>query len=190
MTNTTSSRPAAVPSGEGAQHVQPSRPGRALLPLRVEGGGNGPDGPRRAPRPAISMREMGLDGGVAVGPSAGENRLLGIYAKSPSLLGQETYNPGLARLERFSLQSVVRHVLPGGRTAKCLRVRRRTSEGQEASISVWRSVEFESAHYKGLQTCGSVWACPVCSAKISERRRIELAAAIAMHKAAGAMSCC
>ena len=109
---------------------------------------------------------------------------LGIYAKSPSLLGAE-YDPALARLERFSLQSVVRAVLPGSRTAKCLRVRRRTAEGDEASISVWRSVEFQSAHYKGLQTCASVWACPVCSAKISERRRIELAAAIAMHKAAG-----
>lgn len=117
-------------------------------------------------------------------PPGGDSAPLGIYAKSPSLLGAE-YDPALARLERFSLQSVVRAVLPGSRTAKCLRLRRRNSEGDEAAISVWRSVEFESAHYKGLQTCASVWACPVCSAKISERRRIELAAAIATHKAAG-----
>ena len=109
---------------------------------------------------------------------------LGIYAKSPSLLPTE-YDPAQARLERFSLQSVVRHVLPQGRTAKCLRVRRKGVGGQEAAISIWRSVEFQSAHYKGLQTCGSVWSCPVCSAKISERRRIELGAAIAMHKAQG-----
>jgi len=52
-------------------------------------------------------------------------------------------------------------------------------------VAVWRHAEFSSAHYKGLQTCGSVWVCPVCSAKISERRRVELAAAIALHKAAG-----
>jgi hypothetical protein len=35
------------------------------------------------------------------------------------------------------------------------------------------------AHYGGLQVCGSVWICPVCAAKISERRRVELAAALA-----------
>jgi hypothetical protein len=26
----------------------------------------------------------------------------------------------------------------------------------------------------GVQTCGSVWACPVCSLKVGERRRVEL----------------
>jgi hypothetical protein len=31
-----------------------------------------------------------------------------------------------------------------------------------------------SAHYNGLVTCGSVWACPVCAVKIQERRRVEL----------------
>jgi hypothetical protein len=31
-----------------------------------------------------------------------------------------------------------------------------------------------NAHYTGLATCGSVWACPVCAVKIQERRRIEL----------------
>lgn len=30
------------------------------------------------------------------------------------------------------------------------------------------------AHYEGLQTCGSVWACPCCSARISEVRREEM----------------
>ena len=31
-----------------------------------------------------------------------------------------------------------------------------------------------SVHYSGLMTCGSVWLCPICAAKISERRRTEL----------------
>lgn len=31
-----------------------------------------------------------------------------------------------------------------------------------------------STHYEGLQTCGSVWACPCCSARISETRREEM----------------
>jgi len=31
-----------------------------------------------------------------------------------------------------------------------------------------------SAYYAGLETCGNVWLCPVCSAKIHHRRATEL----------------
>ena len=37
----------------------------------------------------------------------------------------------------------------------------------------------------GLQTCGSVWACPICSFKIRMKRAAELAEAIATHRANG-----
>ena len=30
------------------------------------------------------------------------------------------------------------------------------------------------AHYSGLATCGSIWACPVCSAKIRSHRALEI----------------
>ncbi|RME74964.1 MAG: hypothetical protein D6784_08890 [Chloroflexi bacterium] len=30
-----------------------------------------------------------------------------------------------------------------------------------------------SAHYGNLQTCGSVWVCPVCASKIASRRRTD-----------------
>ncbi len=43
-------------------------------------------------------------------------------------------------------------------------------------VNVSRSIEFNRAHYKGLQTCGSIWVCPCCASKIEERRRIEIAA--------------
>ena len=33
--------------------------------------------------------------------------------------------------------------------------------------------------------CGSVWACPVCAAKISEKRRLELQQAFDIHKSKG-----
>lgn len=36
-----------------------------------------------------------------------------------------------------------------------------------------------NACYRGLQTCGSVWACAVCASRVSEERRKELTAAIA-----------
>jgi hypothetical protein len=36
-----------------------------------------------------------------------------------------------------------------------------------------------SAYYSGLETCGNVWLCPVCSAKIHHRRASELRDALA-----------
>ena len=41
------------------------------------------------------------------------------------------------------------------------------------------------AFFNGLQSCGSVWVCPVCSAKISEIRRSELNDALAWSRKAG-----
>ena len=43
----------------------------------------------------------------------------------------------------------------------------------------------KTASYGGLQTCGSVWTCPVCGAKVVERRRGEIQQAMAMHRACG-----
>lgn len=94
--------------------------------------------------------------------------------------GEAVYSPMLARIQRFILQSVARKFLPKSRTDKCLRLRQASKE-----IQVWQSKEHKTTSYSGLQTCGSVWACPVCSAKIAERRRAEIIAAMAAHKAAG-----
>lgn len=42
------------------------------------------------------------------------------------------------------------------------------------------------AHYQGLASCGSIWACPVCSAKIRNARALEIAdAAGNWHRAGG-----
>jgi hypothetical protein len=94
--------------------------------------------------------------------------------------GAPAYEPMLAKAQRFMLQSVARRFLPNSRTDKCLRLR---SKGKE--IQVWQSTEYKTSTYAGLQTCGSVWACPVCAAKIAERRRAEVVTAMAAHKAAG-----
>jgi hypothetical protein len=42
-----------------------------------------------------------------------------------------------------------------------------------------------SAYYAGLETCGNVWRCPVCSAKIHRRRADELRGALTIWEAAG-----
>jgi hypothetical protein len=85
-----------------------------------------------------------------------------------------------SRVQRFALQAVARDILPKSRTAKCLRIR-----AYDSQVQVWKSKEHGTASYAGLQTCGSVWACPVCSAKIAERRRVELLTAMEIHKAKG-----
>jgi hypothetical protein len=90
------------------------------------------------------------------------------------------YSPMMARIGRFALQSVSRKFLPKFRTAVCLRWRQKGKD-----IAVWQSKEFKTASFAGLQTCGSVWACPVCAAKIAERRRAEIIVAMTAHKAAG-----
>jgi hypothetical protein len=43
----------------------------------------------------------------------------------------------------------------------------------------------DSSFYSGLTACGSVWACPVCSAKVQQTRRDEIAHLIAWAKANG-----
>ncbi len=85
-----------------------------------------------------------------------------------------------SRVIRFALQAVVRSVLPRSRTAKCLRIPTSLRD-----VQIWKSKEHQTTSYSGLQTCGSVWTCPVCSAKIAERRRVELLHAMDTHKAVG-----
>lgn len=41
------------------------------------------------------------------------------------------------------------------------------------------------AHFQGLQTCGSVWVCPCCSARISETRREEMGRLLSWARAQG-----
>lgn len=94
------------------------------------------------------------------------------------LLNEKTQdNSALHRLERWKLQSVSRELLPAERVGGCMR-RRISGEVQVKALG-------EKAHYRGLMTCGSVWLCPVCAAKISERRCIELSETIAAATARG-----
>lgn len=81
------------------------------------------------------------------------------------------------RVKRFALQSLARELLPGERIGVCLRHFRKDGE-QAPHARVIYSPRVKKAHYGGLMVCGSVWSCPVCASKITERRRVELAGAI------------
>jgi len=71
---------------------------------------------------------------------------------------------------RFSLQNSARELLPNERVAGCLRSR--IFAGRP--VEVYKALMFKAAFYANLQTCGSIWSCPVCASKITERRRLEL----------------
>lgn len=105
---------------------------------------------------------------------APEGYALGINAKSRATLAMER------KTARFELQSVARSILPKSRTAKCMRIAFKAS-----GVEVWKALEHHTTHYGGLQTCGSVWTCPVCAAKIAERRAAEIKHCMDMHRAEG-----
>lgn len=110
--------------------------------------------------------------GKSVAPS------LGIYTSiaSPSLsfdgvaVPETPYNRGEALCRRFALQAAARELLPGERVGICLRLPR-PDLGQ---VDVLYAPGSKSAHYGGVCVCGSIWMCPVCAAKVSEKRRKEL----------------
>jgi hypothetical protein len=58
------------------------------------------------------------------------------------------------------------------------------------TIRLWPEVEVVraddgTAHYRGVETCGSVTACPVCAAKIRRRRAEEIDEGLRRHLARG-----
>jgi hypothetical protein len=150
-------------------------------------------------RPTVGEKRQRQAKRAALSPTVGEaskparrGASLGTNAKSihtPRKIDPDTgeitggtpeYSPMESRVQRFALQAVARKFLPKSRTDKCLMLRQKSKD-----IQVWKSNEHKTTSYAGLQTCGSVWACPVCSAKIAERRRLEIQGAMTLHKAAG-----
>lgn len=76
------------------------------------------------------------------------------------------------KLSKWRLQDIAVSVLgDASRTASCLRCQ------NSGVTNVVKSGD--NVHYTGLQTCGSIWQCPVCSQKIASRRREEVSTAVA-----------
>lgn len=84
------------------------------------------------------------------------------------------------RAERYACQTIARKALPDERVSKCLRL---INNGHQ--VEIWKHLKTEKAFYNGLLVCGSVWNCPICAAKISERRKLELKQAFDLHKSDG-----
>lgn len=73
------------------------------------------------------------------------------------------------RSERYLMQSVAKMAIPDERVSTCLRF-----VNNQSNVQVWKHLKTEKAFYNGLMVCGSVWHCPICASKISEKRRLEL----------------
>lgn len=103
---------------------------------------------------------------------------LGNIAKSASTLDQ----PAKAkRAERFEALSVARMWLYADATQRgveSVAKEYRTHECKWKRTGPFVELHLDrahaAAHYGKLVTCGSVWACPICCAKIQQRRRPEL----------------
>lgn len=85
------------------------------------------------------------------------------------------------RLERWALQSAAREIVNRERVSWCFR---RVAFDWALmrpfkDVRLMFSQAVKRAHYKNLMVCGSVWMCPICAAKITERRRADLGNAIA-----------
>lgn len=121
-----------------------------------------------------------LGGSLGINTKYKNNSTLAPQKVDPETGEITGFDPMASTVERYMLQSVARGMLPKSRTAKCMRVK-----VSKQLVQVWKSNQHKSAHYVGLMACGSIWTCPVCAAKISERRRVEVKQAMDAHKAAG-----
>jgi hypothetical protein len=133
---------------------------------------------RRLPEPAPELEIVFKSGKEfqAVNESTGEF-ITGefIYKKGGTIAGTRVApSDGFTLVDRFSLQTVARQALPGYRVSKCLRA----VVSKNHHISVYKNSSLNSVFFGGLQTCGSVWHCAPCAAKISERRGEEVQQAI------------
>lgn len=97
------------------------------------------------------------------------------------------------RVEQYALQNEAREILksitrnngktvnhPVYRVCNCLR-----SSSNGEGVGVVKSSSSDRVRFSGLQTCGSVWHCPVCSARISEFRASEIRYMCDMWQSAG-----
>ena len=93
---------------------------------------------------------------------------------TPPLFEDNVERAEYGRLRRWMLQAIARDVLPSERVSQCMRL---FKPGQ-AEVKILYSDKFERAHYGGLTVCGSIWVCPICASKVSQRRKKELKLAL------------
>ena len=85
------------------------------------------------------------------------------------------------RTTRFKHQRAAAKLFPGSRTANCLWAVSSLTYG----VDVIHNPVERRARFNGLQTCGSVWVCPCCSATVSQLRCREANALLSWGRKQG-----
>lgn len=106
----------------------------------------------------------------------GRAAALETYANNSATLMPQGFS---SQERRYLRRSVLWHESSLERVRKCGRIT--TSATGEVSVRVNSGI----AGFAGLCTCGSVWACPVCNAKIMSRRALELGLLLAAAQSQG-----
>lgn len=123
-------------------------------------------------------------GASAPHPNTGAQSAPLVYIRNHVRLAPEaTLQPPKisARATRYKAKRQANKLLPKNHRARyCMTQVAPSAEG----VSLHMGSEGK-AFYSGLRVCGSVWACPVCASKISERRKAEVQSAMAVGKAKG-----
>lgn len=141
------------------------------------------------PSPMVSPRR----GATAAGAGVGAAEPLVIYtesaatahlATSSETLTESEKSPPLpsSRAVRYLLQETSRELLPEHRVSSCFW---HLARG-EKEVAVEYSTAAARANYRRLAVCGSVWACPICSSRITSTRAEEIRAGLLeLHKQGG-----
>lgn len=95
------------------------------------------------------------------------------------------------RSKKYALQATAKELLSGVshhdnprkkfRIGVCLR----NVISPSKTVSIYKSIEHGSCHYHGLAVCASVWTCPICASKITEKKSQIVKSLINKHKLAG-----
>lgn len=109
----------------------------------------------------------------------------------PPSLGSACEIRGQNRQKRFSLQNQARRNLVGkvNPAGKPYRVMHccRTVESLTHGVDLVRN-KAGTVTFSGLQTCGSVWICPICADAVAKKRELEVQKALNAHVVAGGFS--
>lgn len=141
--------------------------------------------PVDASRGSCSCSESSSREALRGGPKATGGAGLDTTAKSVGRF--EAANPRKqGRNDRFRWQRHAAGLLGGkARVGLCRWSMVSRAAGVDVVTSSYEGAEGYYAHFEGLQTCGSVWDCPCCSARISNTRREELNQLLSWARAQG-----
>ena len=105
---------------------------------------------------------------------------LGITGTTEPTISADAQAANEGKSERHMLRRKSGQILKRERVSKC---------GQRAIGGLVTLHHNEGhTHFGAVETCGSVWHCPVCVAKISEGRRAEIDAIMQGHREAGGVA--